>query len=101
MEGGVMLAADNGIGILDIVWYVIAGLIIGLLARAILPGRQQMSLVATIVLGVIAAVIGGLVWNAIFPSNTGIAWIGSIIVAIVLLIIYERFVATSAGRRRA
>jgi uncharacterized membrane protein YeaQ/YmgE (transglycosylase-associated protein family) len=94
-----MLAAGSDIGILDVIWYIIAGLIIGLLARAILPGRQHMSIVATIVLGVIAAIVGGLIWNAIFPGNQGVAWIGSIIVAIVLLILYNRFAPTMSGRR--
>jgi len=93
------VVADSSIGILDIVWYVIAGLIIGLLARAIMPGRQQMSLIATIVLGVVAAIIGGLLWNAIFPGNDGVAWIGSIIVAVILLAIYAR-VAPGMPRRR-
>ena len=94
-----MLGAESDIGILDIVWYVIAGLVIGVLARALLPGRQDMSIVATIVLGVIAAVIGGLLWNAVFPGNEGVAWIGSIIVAIVLLVIYAR-IAPGMSRRR-
>jgi uncharacterized membrane protein YeaQ/YmgE (transglycosylase-associated protein family) len=95
-----MLAADSSIGILDIVWYVIAGLVIGVLARAIMPGRQDMSLVATIVLGVVAAIIGGLLWNAIFPGNEGVAWIGSIIVALVLLFLYARFAPNLSQRRR-
>ena len=95
-----MLAAQGDIGIVDIVWYVVAGLVIGVLARALLPGRQQMSMVATIVLGVIAAVVGGLLWNAIFPGNEGVAWIGSIVVAIVLLAVYSRM-APGFSRRRA
>jgi uncharacterized membrane protein YeaQ/YmgE (transglycosylase-associated protein family) len=94
-----MLGADSSIGILDIVWYVIAGLVIGVLARALMPGRQDMSLVATIVLGVVAAIVGGLLWNAIFPGNDGVAWIGSIIVAIVLLWLYSRL-APNLSRRR-
>jgi uncharacterized membrane protein YeaQ/YmgE (transglycosylase-associated protein family) len=81
-----MLAADIGIG--DIIVYIVAGLIIGALARLIMPGRQDLSIIATIVLGVVAAIIGGFLWNAIFPSNEGIAWIGSIIVAVVLLGLY-------------
>ena len=94
-----MLGADSSIGIVDIIWYVVAGLIIGLLARAIMPGRQHMSIVATIVLGVVAAVIGGLLWNAIFPGNEGVAWIGSIVVAVILLFLYARFApGTSRGR---
>ena len=82
---------------LGIVWFIVAGLVIGALARAILPGKQHMSIVATIVLGVIAAVIGGLLWNALFPNNDGVAWIGSIVVAVVLLGIYSRL----PGSRRA
>jgi uncharacterized membrane protein YeaQ/YmgE (transglycosylase-associated protein family) len=90
------LLAD--IGFLDIVWYIIAGLIIGALARLILPGKQAMSIWMTILLGVVAAIIGGLIWNAIFPGNEGIAWIGSIIVAVLLLMLYERLVASGRGR---
>src|ERR671930_2372168 len=78
-----------------IIIYIVAGLIIGLVARLIVPGRQGMSLVATILLGVVSAIIGGILWNAIFPGNDGIAWIGSIIVAVVLVWIYSRF----AGQR--
>lgn len=81
-----------------VVWYVIAGLIIGALARLILPGKQQMSILMTMLLGVVAAVIGGLIWNAIFPTNAGVAWIGSIIVAVVILFLYERFLVSSKGK---
>lgn len=81
-----MLAMQIGLG--DILVYIVAGLIIGALARLIVPGHQNMGLVTTIVLGVVAAVIGGLLWNAIFPKNAGVAWIGSIIVAVILVWIY-------------
>jgi uncharacterized membrane protein YeaQ/YmgE (transglycosylase-associated protein family) len=85
-----MLAAITFLGI---VWYVVAGLVIGLLARAILPGKQHMGWVATLVLGVASALVGGFIWDAIFAGNEGVAWIGSIIVAVVALFIYERVVA--------
>ena len=78
-----------------VVGYVIAGLVIGVIARALMPGKQNMGLIATVVLGVVAALIGGFLWNAIFPNNDGIAWIGSIIVALVLLWVYGMV----AGRR--
>jgi uncharacterized membrane protein YeaQ/YmgE (transglycosylase-associated protein family) len=77
----------------QLIAYIVAGLIIGALARLILPGKQNMNIVFTILLGVVAALIGGYLWEAIFPENDGIAWIGSIIVAVVLLWIYERAVA--------
>jgi uncharacterized membrane protein YeaQ/YmgE (transglycosylase-associated protein family) len=83
----------DDIGFFDIVWYIIAGLIIGGLARLLLPGKQSMGWIATMILGVVGAIVGGLIWNAIFSGNEGIAWIGSIIAAIILLVIYERVVA--------
>jgi uncharacterized membrane protein YeaQ/YmgE (transglycosylase-associated protein family) len=78
----------------DVIVYIIAGAIIGALARLLMPGRQDLSIVATIILGIVAAVIGGILWEAIFPDNDGIAWIGSIIVALVLLWLYARFFST-------
>ena len=77
----------------DFIVYLIAGLIIGAIARLIMPGKQNMNMLATIILGVVAALIGGYLWEAIFPDNDGIAWIGSIIVAVVLIFIYERTLA--------
>jgi uncharacterized membrane protein YeaQ/YmgE (transglycosylase-associated protein family) len=81
------------IGFWDIVVYAIAGLVIGAIARLILPGKQAMTWWATLLLGVVAAIIGGILWNAVFSGNEGVAWIGSIIVAVVLLFVYDRMVA--------
>jgi uncharacterized membrane protein YeaQ/YmgE (transglycosylase-associated protein family) len=83
--------ADFDISIGEILIYILAGLVIGILARLIVPGRQRMGLLMTIALGVVAAIIGGIIWNAIFPNNDGIAWIGSIIVAVALVWIYSWF----------
>ena len=94
-----MLGADIDISFWDVIVYIVAGLVIGAIARLLLPGRQEMSVVATIVLGVIAAVIGGLAWEALFPDNDGVAWIGSIIVAVVLLWLYVA--VAGRGRRGA
>lgn len=41
--------------------WLIIGAVVGLIARAVMPGKQGMSLVMTIVLGVIGAVVGGLI----------------------------------------
>jgi uncharacterized membrane protein YeaQ/YmgE (transglycosylase-associated protein family) len=85
-EGTMIAASDIGLG--DIVVYVIAGAIIGALARLVVPGKQSMSIAITIGLGIVAAVIGGYLWNAVFPDNEGVAWIGSIVVAVVLVLLY-------------
>lgn len=91
------MLAEVDISVWDVIVYIVAGLVIGLIARALLPGRQEMSIVLTIVIGVIAAVLGGLLWELIFPDNDGIAWIGSVIVGIVLVYLYVMF----SGRTRA
>jgi uncharacterized membrane protein YeaQ/YmgE (transglycosylase-associated protein family) len=80
----------------SILVYIVAGLIIGAIARLLVPGRQSMGLLATMIIGVVGAVVGGILWNAIFPSNDGIAWIGSIVVAAVLVFLYAG--ATSNNR---
>ena len=84
-----MIAAD--ISFWTVVWYASAGLVIGLLARLFMPGRQQMNLLATIVLGVVAAILGAFLWNAIFEDQEGIAWIGGVVVAVILLWLYSRY----------
>ncbi len=45
--------------------FIVFGLIVGIVARLIVPGRQRMSLLVTLLLGVVGSVIGGLIANAL------------------------------------
>ena len=45
----------------QILGLIVVGLIIGALARLIKPGKQRMSIIATLLLGVVGAIIGGLI----------------------------------------
>ena len=71
---------------------LIAGIIIGPLARLVLPGRQDISLVMTIVLGAVGAIVGGFLYEALGGGETeGIDWIEFLIqvgVAAVVVLIY-------------
>jgi uncharacterized membrane protein YeaQ/YmgE (transglycosylase-associated protein family) len=51
------------------IWWLIIGLIAGALARLIMPGRDPMGIIATIVLGIVGSIIGGLVSVAIWGSG--------------------------------
>ena len=93
------MLAESNITFGEVLIYILAGLVIGIIARLILPGRHRMSITATIILGVISAVVGGLIWNAVFPDNDGIAWIGSLVVAVALLSIYNRITAGKPGAK--
>jgi uncharacterized membrane protein YeaQ/YmgE (transglycosylase-associated protein family) len=72
-------------GILGI---IIVGLIAGFLARAILPGRDPMGILGTLVLGIVGAVVGGFGARAL-GDNDGIGIIGATVGAIVVLAIYR------------
>jgi uncharacterized membrane protein YeaQ/YmgE (transglycosylase-associated protein family) len=46
---------------MSIIWFLIIGLVAGLIARALMPGRQPMGLVGTMLLGIVGSFVGGLV----------------------------------------
>jgi uncharacterized membrane protein YeaQ/YmgE (transglycosylase-associated protein family) len=77
--------------IMSVIWFIVFGLIIGLLARAILPGRQQMGVVPTTLLGCAGSLVGGLVGNLISGTSHDAAasstagFVGSLIGAVALL----------------
>jgi len=76
---------------MGIIAWIVFGFIVGLIARAIVPGRQNIGLVLTTVLGVCGSLVGGLVASALGGGDaTGFqsaGIIGSIIGAVVLLLI--------------
>lgn len=82
-----------------IIWGLVAGIIIGPLARLVLPGKQNISLIMTILIGAVGAIGGGLLYQAFGGGETsGIDWIRLIVqvgVAVVLVLIYG---AMSRGR---
>ena len=95
---------------LSLLWLLVIGLIAGLLARAIVPGKDSMSWLATMVLGVVGSVVGGmllgLLTGGLRDRGFGPAGlIGSVIGAVIVLVIYNRLSAGrslshDAGRRR-
>jgi uncharacterized membrane protein YeaQ/YmgE (transglycosylase-associated protein family) len=76
-----------------VIGFIVAGLIIGLLARLILPGRQKIGLLMTLVLGVVGSLIGGTIANAlgtgsIFELNV-FGFVCAVVAAVVVLSIAE------------
>lgn len=55
---------------INFISWLIVGLIAGALARLIMPGRDPMGIIATILLGIVGSIIGGLVSWAIWGSDT-------------------------------
>ena len=86
-----------------ILYLIVIGLIAGFIARALVPGKDSMSVGATIVLGMVGSFIGGFIGYALTHKDaddgafqaSGI--IGSIVGAVVALLIYRA--VTSRGTR--
>jgi uncharacterized membrane protein YeaQ/YmgE (transglycosylase-associated protein family) len=88
--------------------FLVAGLIIGLLARLILPGRQHIGLLWTLVLGIVGSLIGGTIANALDSGDIWelnfIGFVAAVIASVLLLALAEGATAgrdTTAGRHRA
>ena len=65
---------------MEIIGLIVAGAVIGALARFVMPGRQSMGMIMTIVLGVLGVLVGWYVAGALGVANTkGIDWIRWII----------------------
>ena len=83
--------------------FIVFGLIVGFLARAILPGKQHIGLLWTLVIGVVGSVIGGTIANALGSGDimelNVIGSICAIIAAVVLLAIADRAQLGGGPRR--
>ena len=77
---------------MEIIGLIIFGAVIGALARLVMPGRQGISVLATVILGVLGALAGyylaGLLGVASTSGIDWIRWIISILVAVVLISLY-------------
>ncbi len=78
-----------------IVWYVVVGAIVGVLARLVVPGRQSIGVLLTIPLGIVGAVVGGLIAGAL-----GLGQILTIVIAVLVAALLVYLIAGNARTRR-
>ena len=86
---------------MSIIGLIIAGIIIGALARLFLPGRQPIGFLLTIVVGIVGTLLGWWIAGALGVQETNgvdwLRWIISIIVSMVLVAITASFMARRRG----
>lgn len=81
---------------LNVLWWVIVGFVVGLLARAILPGAQHMGFLATTILGIAGSFVGGLIGRIMSKPKAGTSfsapgfWM-SLFGAIVALFLWQQW----------
>lgn len=82
----------------SLVIFLIIGLIVGFIARLIVPGPDPMGWVGTMFLGVLGSFVGGFLANLLFTGQAVVqsaGWIGSIVGAVIVLLVWR-----SLGSRR-
>jgi uncharacterized membrane protein YeaQ/YmgE (transglycosylase-associated protein family) len=80
-----------------IIGTLVVGLIAGLLARAIVPGKDAMGILATILLGIVGSFIGsGAAYLLKLDAGAILTWVLTIGGAVVALLIYNRIAASRA-----
>src|SRR5687767_5588303 len=82
---------------MSILWTIIIGLIVGALAKFVLPGKDPGGIIITILLGIVGAFVGTFLGRALglYAEGQAAGWIMSVIGAVIVLLIYRMVV----GRR--
>jgi uncharacterized membrane protein YeaQ/YmgE (transglycosylase-associated protein family) len=75
---------------LHFIWFIIVGFVVGLIARAVLPGADHLGFIATTIVGIVGSVIGGFIGTLIKKPEPGstfhpAGFLLSIVGAIILL----------------
>lgn len=82
--------------------FLVAGLVIGALARLIVPGRQNLGILATMLLGAVGSIIGGTI---AWLLGTGSIWelnvLGFVLAVVASVLLVGTAEALTGGRRRA
>ena len=83
---------------MGILWMLIIGLVVGAIAKLIMPGKDPGGIIVTIILGIAGAFLAGFLGRAMgwYGEGDAVGFIASVIGAIILLIIYRMI----AGRSR-
>lgn len=77
---------------MGILWTIVVGFAVGILAKLLHPGKDNMGFVATVLLGIGGSLLAGVVGQALgwYQAGEGAGFAASVVVAIVLLVIYGR-----------
>jgi uncharacterized membrane protein YeaQ/YmgE (transglycosylase-associated protein family) len=83
---------------LHIIWSIIVGFFIGLVARAIMPGAQGMGFIETTLVGIVGSIVGGLIARIFSKPRDGAffhpaGFILSIIGALIILFVMAKYSA--------
>jgi uncharacterized membrane protein YeaQ/YmgE (transglycosylase-associated protein family) len=78
---------------MDVIWFLLIGLVAGFIARALVPGPDPMGWLGTMVLGIVGSLVGGTLAALLFGGTLALSAagiVGSIIGAIIVLLVWRQ-----------
>jgi len=82
-------------GFFHLIWSIIVGFFVGLIARAIMPGGDKMGLIMTTLLGIVGSLVGGVIGGVVSKPKEGAkfhpaGFLLSIVGALIVLFLWNR-----------
>lgn len=77
---------------MGVIWTIVLGFVIGVIAKLIHPGKENMGFIMTVLLGIAGSFLAGVIGQFVgwYKAGEGAGFIASVIVAIFLLVIYGK-----------
>ena len=78
---------------MDVIWFLLIGLVAGFIARALVPGPDPMGWLGTMVLGIVGSLVGGTLAALLFGGTLALSAagiVGSIIGALIVLLVWRQ-----------
>jgi len=85
---------------MHLLWMIIVGLIVGAIAKLLMPGRDPGGIIVTMLLGIAGSILAGFLGRSIgwYQQGEPVGFLASVIGAIIILAIYRLIVGRRAGR---
>ena len=90
---GIRFLYEQPLIIMEILWMLLIGLVVGIIAKFLMPGRDPGGMIVTMLLGVAGSFVAGMIGRALgwYAQGDPVGFIASVIGAILLLAIYRMF----------
>ncbi|MBK7686991.1 MAG: GlsB/YeaQ/YmgE family stress response membrane protein [Rhodocyclaceae bacterium] len=78
---------------MGVVWTIVLGFVIGVMAKFLHPGKENMGFIVTVLVGIAGSFLAGVIGQFLgwYQAGEGAGFIASVIVAVILLVIYGKF----------
>lgn len=85
---------------MGILGWIVFGLVVGAIAKLLMPGRDPGGIIVTMVLGIVGALLGGFIGRALgmYGANEGAGFIMALIGAVIVLAIYRMSIGGRSHR---